>query len=765
MVGLGTWDELAWQWLPEEPEDVELRKLELQLWSQERIKEEETKAEERREEKQAEERRVERELQERLKEEERKAEERREEKQAEERRVERELQERLAEEERKAEKERAEEERKAEKERAEEERKAEERREEKQAEERRVERELQERLEGRKAEESRAARDLEAEERKAERELKERDMELQQEIKLKELELMRERGEGPPLLTGSTPSQNTWDVGRHVRLVPPFSEKEVAKFFPHFEKVARQLNWPEEAWTILVQSVLVGKAQEIYSALPMDQCADYEVLKKHILKAYELVPEAYRQKFRNARKRESETHVEFARVKENMFDRWCESKGVGKDFETLRDLILVEEFQQCVHEDIKVYLQEKKVPKLWDAATMADDYALTHRIGVHKPNSSPRLQQGSYGTPGAENDNTWRRPREDYGDNADTPPVRNQRAAGPRQTYFSGGLRQTTSFSSGPTCAFCKKPGHLMSSCYLMKREDPERSPTSTTPNAMANVRNRPQKSYQPFIYEGLVSLKGDLTNPRPVRVLRDTGAHQSLMLEGILPLSKSTATGDSVRLQGIGGCVSAPLHVIHLESDLMSGPVTVGLQATLPVEGVSVIIGNDLAGGKIYGNPRVGKEHSRENNTPPAQDGDKSSKLFVGGLNFNTEEEVLTSVFNRFGPLVEVRVVKDRETQRSRGFGFVTFASTRDAREAEKNWNGKDLEGRTITVGKAFRRRREVYRRGPLGRSFGVGSSRYYYGGSQSYGTSRKNECQSTGREGDRQSGNGWDKGSHRNC
>uniref|UniRef100_UPI00358FC9B1 E3 ubiquitin-protein ligase BRE1A-like n=1 Tax=Myxine glutinosa TaxID=7769 RepID=UPI00358FC9B1 len=476
MVGLGTWDELAWEWLPEEPEDVELRKLELQLRSQERIKEEERKAEKER-----------------------------------------------AEEERKAEKERAEEERKAEKERAEEERKAEERREEKQAEERRVEREHQERLEGRKAEERRAARELEAEERKAERGLKERDLALQQEIKFKELDLMRERGEVPPLLTGSTPSQNTWEVGRHMRLVPPFSEKEVTQFFPHFEKVARQLNWPEEAWTILVQSVLVGKAQEIYSALPMDQCADYEVLKKHILKAYELVPEAYRQKFRNARKRVSETHVEFARVKENMFDRWCESKGVGNDFEALRDLILVEEFQQCVHEDIKVYLQEKKVPKLWDAATMADDYALTHRIGVHEHNSSPRSPQGSCGTAGAENDNTWRRHRDDYGDNADSRTVRNQGATGPRQTYFSGGPRQTTSFSSGPTCAFCKKPGHLMSSCYLMKRENPERSPTITTPNAMASVRNRPQKSYQPFIYEGLVSLKGDLTNPRPVRVLRDT--------------------------------------------------------------------------------------------------------------------------------------------------------------------------------------------------------------------------------------------------
>uniref|UniRef100_UPI00358F6446 uncharacterized protein isoform X1 n=1 Tax=Myxine glutinosa TaxID=7769 RepID=UPI00358F6446 len=573
---------------------------------------------------------------------------------------------------------------------------------------------------------------------------------------------MRERGEVPSLLTGSTPSQNTWDVGRHVRLVPPFNEKEVAKFFPHFEKVARQLNWPEEYWSILVQSVLVGKAQEIYSALPIDQCADYEVLKKHILKAYELVPEAYRQKIRNARRRESETHVEFARLKETMFDRWCDSKGVGKDFELLRQFILVEEFQQCVHEDIKIHLEERKVPKLYEAATMADDYALTHRMGFRNPNFSPRLSQGSYGTAGAENENSWGRPREE--DHSDITTSRGQKSTVSRQTYPPWASRQTTRFSSGPTCTFCHKPGHLMSHCHALGKENQERSPTSTTPNAMANVRNRPQKSYQPFIYEGFVSPEGDSTNPRPVRVLRDTGAHQSLMLEGILPLSESTATGDSVRLQGIGGCVSAPLHVIHLESDLVSGPVTVSLQATLPVEGVSVVIRNDLAGGQVYGNPRVGKEPSRENNTTPARDGDKSTKLFVGGLNFKTEEEVLTSVFNRYGPLVEVRLVKDRETQQSRGFGFVTFASTKDAREAEKNWNGKDLEGRTITVGKAFRRRREVYRRGQLGGSFGGGRSRYYYGGSQSYDISRKNDCQSTGREGDRQSGDYCDKWSHRN-
>ena len=53
---------------------------------------------------------------------------------------------------------------------------------------------------------------------------------------------------------------------RNIRLVPPFQEKEVDKYFAHFEQVADSLNWPKESWVLLLQSVLVGKAQEIYGS-------------------------------------------------------------------------------------------------------------------------------------------------------------------------------------------------------------------------------------------------------------------------------------------------------------------------------------------------------------------------------------------------------------------------------------------------------------------------------------------------------------------
>ena len=60
------------------------------------------------------------------------------------------------------------------------------------------------------------------------------------------------------------------------------------------EKVAENLNWPKEYWTLLLQSVLIGKAHEIYTQLGVEQCHHYETVKELILKGYELVPEAPR---------------------------------------------------------------------------------------------------------------------------------------------------------------------------------------------------------------------------------------------------------------------------------------------------------------------------------------------------------------------------------------------------------------------------------------------------------------------------------------
>ena len=103
------------------------------------------------------------------------------------------------------------------------------------------------------------------------------------------------------------------------------------------------------------------------------------------------------------------------------------------------------------------------------------------------------------------------------------------------------------------------------------------------------------------------MSLVGEENHPQSIRVLRDTGASQSLLLEGVLPLSNSSYTGSNFLLQGVElGVVSVPLHVVNLKTNLVSGPVMVGIRTSLPIQGVSLILGNDLAGERVMANPCV---------------------------------------------------------------------------------------------------------------------------------------------------------------
>ena len=78
------------------------------------------------------------------------------------------------------------------------------------------------------------------------------------------------------------------------------------------------------------------------------------------------------------------------------------------------------------------------------------------------------------------------------------------------------------------------------------------------------------------------------------------------------------------------------------------------------------------------------------------------SKKLFVGGLSWNTDDEGLRQAFERFGEVGEARVITDRETGRSRGFGFVTLQDSEAAMSAISAMDGTDLDGRTIKVNEA---------------------------------------------------------------
>ena len=114
---------------------------------------------------------------------------------------------------------------------------------------------------------------LEMEERIQKEKLEQAEKERQYNLRIKELE-MQDKAKTKPLDLGTH-----FDVTKHIRLVPPFQEKEVDKYFLHFEKVAENLKWPKEHWTLLLQSVVIGKAREIYTQLSLEQSSDYDKVK------------------------------------------------------------------------------------------------------------------------------------------------------------------------------------------------------------------------------------------------------------------------------------------------------------------------------------------------------------------------------------------------------------------------------------------------------------------------------------------------------
>ena len=424
-------------------------------------------------------------------------------------------------------------------------------------------------------------RKLELEEKEKQRQIDLEEKEKQRQIELRKLEIEEKR------LAAEDKYRNRFDVSRQIPLVPPFSEVEVDRYFSNFEDVARSYEWPEEYWARMLRSVLKGKALVACSTLSPTDKDDYDKVKKAILHTYELVPEAYRQKFRNLRKTDSQTHIQFAQDKNERFERWCVS-AEATDYDSLKQLILVEEFKNCINGDIRTFLAEKQVDTLEEAAKLADDYALNHKTNFSKPSGGSFPSKGSSGAP------------------------KHFEKKKPGDSHV-GGSEKSSLF-----CKYCRRAGHAIADCYRLKnRQGAKPNGFVTSRRRMTNPHApvcspRPsevkktfmsddvREEFLPFVSEGFVSLTEN-SSPVPIRILRDTGASQSLLLEGALPFCDETATGEYTLIQGIEEKVeSVPLHFVQLTSDLVTGRVKVGIRPRLPFKGVSLLLGNDLAGGKV---------------------------------------------------------------------------------------------------------------------------------------------------------------------
>ncbi|XP_072101909.1 uncharacterized protein [Mobula birostris] len=279
------------------------------------------------------------------------------------------------------------------------------------------------------------------------------------------------------------------------------------------------------------------------------------------------------------------TYLEFAREMQMYCERWCASKGVNGDYDRLLQLILIEQFKGCVPECMRPYLDGKEADSLAATAKLVDEYALTHKM---KFTPSKGYQKGSQ-------------------DGGESPPEKSESKPGTSEKDKVD-REQFGRKSPGVVCYSGGKVGHFASRCFAPKKEMGKGK--TTVPTGCIELVNRPlgkkrsnkvQEGREKFISARLVSVKEGLY-PVPVRIWRDTGACQSLILKSVLDFSSETHTGEVRVIKGIGkGTEAVPLHQIHLNSDLVSGPVTIGVRPELPMEDVAVLLGSDLAGGEVY--------------------------------------------------------------------------------------------------------------------------------------------------------------------
>uniref|UniRef100_A0A8C5CMY1 Gypsy retrotransposon integrase-like protein 1 n=1 Tax=Gadus morhua TaxID=8049 RepID=A0A8C5CMY1_GADMO len=387
-----------------------------------------------------------------------------------------------------------------------------------------------------------------------------------------------------------------FDVLGNLRLLPKFNERDPESFFSLFERVAESRKWPESARTVMLQCALTGRAQEAYSALSVADGQDYECVKSAVLKVYELVPEAYRQRFRSWKRVEKQTHLEFARDLTGHFARWCAALKV-ETFEDLSELIVLEQFKNSIPENIAQHINDLKVRRVSEAASVADDYVLTHKRSF----GEWRAHSGSRGGPFAE------------------------RAEAALGSYVGrsgkSDARERNSRGFEKTCSYCLKRGHFRADCYALKPRVPQGGPMAqpkgaccavSLPRAPAvsevGVPARGESvsvglaSFLPFISGGHVSLVGGRLKV-PVNILRDTAAFDSFIQASVLPFSAETHTGCWVPVVGMEmNVLQVPLHKITLHSDLFQGEIAVGVRPALPVEGVTLILGNGAAGERVWG-------------------------------------------------------------------------------------------------------------------------------------------------------------------
>ncbi|XP_070393904.1 uncharacterized protein [Dermacentor albipictus] len=412
-------------------------------------------------------------------------------------------------------------------------------------------REREERREQERREEERREQQRREEEKEERREIREH------ELKMKELET---RNSSPaPSLTSNVP--------RIRDQLPPFVVGEdMAKYLVKFEHVCERNSIERSLWAQNLLALLPGEASDVITCLSKEAFESYSDVKEALLRKYKLSPEAFRQRFRYAKKGK-ESNVDFAfRLKADLVE-WLKGEEVYDDRDKIVECIALEQFYRCIDEDVRLWLQDRlKEVKLNKAAELAEEYYT--RRSLHS--KAVRIEKadrrdGFYGKPDERKEITRREFRDDESLPKET--VRDGQNAsqndddGPKQRN-----EMTRSFEKRRplTCYNCKKQGHIAASC-------PERIAFATIQETHKNIR-----LLEPYVQEIKV-------NGKKCRALRDSAATMDVVHPSFV--SSSDFTGECVRIRQVAEkeSVCLPIATVIIEGEFGKLNTEAAVSAALP--------------------------------------------------------------------------------------------------------------------------------------------------------------------------------------
>ena len=349
-----------------------------------------------------------------------------------------------------------------------------------------------------------------------------------------------------------------FDLAKNLKLVPDFNEKEVDVFFRNFEDIASSMLWPLDQWIWLVKPKLTGRAATVVSHLVGER--SYGAIKQAVLDAYMITIEGHRQRFRQYYKSIQQTWYEFASEKLRLFHKWLTAAKVS-NFDNLVNLLVTEEFMRKLPQNIKVNIADRQEEDLKKLAMLADNFSL-----IHKTHKDPEriVKQGKATSDSGEKGNAQ-------------------------------------------YCTYCKKPGHDINECrnptckkskFYSKTSDfgkykDEKSYGKSNSNLHCYAPDNAHL-YKDYICDGIVTVPSS-NLPLKVKILRDTGSTQSMILHKIVP--NVTLLDENVLVKDLSNTSLLPLSNIHLDCEYVTGNVKIAvIDRDFPLHDVHVLLGNDLA-------------------------------------------------------------------------------------------------------------------------------------------------------------------------